>query len=103
MSMTYEQRVSARERLYLLQLLNQDPDKSMTEYELKQSMQALGQRMSGDALKQQLRWLEAQWLITVSNSTLVMTGMVIRLTERGLDVALGTPFDGVEPARNEVL
>ncbi|MBM94873.1 MAG: hypothetical protein CMI09_03350 [Oceanospirillaceae bacterium] len=101
--MEYSERIVQRERLYLLQLLTQDSDKSMTEYELKQSMQALGQQMSGDSLKQQLRWLESQWLITVSSSALAMTGMVIRLTERGLDVASGTPFDGVETPRKEVL
>lgn len=102
--MQYSEEVTQRERLRLLQLLNQDGDKAATEYELKQAMAAMGRSIAGDKLKDQLRWLEQQWLVKIQPSLIESTGMVVRITERGVDVATGaTVMDGVEQPRREAL
>lgn len=102
--MQYSEEVTKRERLRLLQLLNQDGDKAATEYELKQSMAAMGRSISGDKLKDQLRWLENKWLVKIEPSLIESTGMVVRITERGVDVATGvTVMDGIEQPRREAL
>jgi len=101
--MNFSDRVSARERLIVLQLLMQDADNAVTEYELKQSMAAVGQTITGQDLKDQLRWLERQWLVKLEPSLLDSTGMIVRITERGADVVSGAmSVDGIEKPRKEV-
>lgn len=103
MSLSFKERVTASERLIVLQLLAQDADNAVSEYGLKQSMAAVGQAVSGGALKDHLRFLEAQYLVRLAPSLLANMGMIVQLTERGLDVANGLePVDGVDKPRKEV-
>lgn len=85
--MSYQQLVIEDIRLGVLQLLEEDADYAYNENLLQRMLE--GQRAHGigfDLLRNQLRWLEEQGLVTLDDAADVWT---VRLTRRGEDVALG--------------
>lgn len=74
-------------RLLVCQFLEADPGYDIHEYRLSDMLGAYGLRVSADTLRAQLAWLAEQGLVRLSA---VGSGQLVRLTERGLDVASGT-------------
>lgn len=85
--MSYRDIETAGIRLAALQLLEQDPDYSHNEQILQRMLEAhYAHGVSGDRLRTELRWLEEQGLVAITD---VVGLYVVKLTRRGEDVALG--------------
>jgi len=81
----YRVAVTEDQRLLILQALAIAADYTAHEHLLREALATHGQRLSGDALRGQLAWLDEQGLLT----TLGDQVRVARLTLRGEDVANG--------------
>ena len=75
-----------RRRLSALQLLAEAPEYSHNDAVLRAGLSAVGHPVSADALRADLAWLAEQGLAAVEA---VGEVRVVRLTERGEDVAAG--------------
>lgn len=84
--MSYRDIVIADIRLAVLQLLEEDPGYSYNERILKRLLGELGHDVSTDQLRTQIAWMQEQGLVT---SEQVADLLVVRLTNRGEDAALG--------------
>lgn len=94
--MSYRDLVEADCRLAILQVLEEDPDYSHNERILQGALARLGHSLSGDRLRTEVRWLEEQGLVSISDVGVY----VIKLTRRGEDAALGRArVDGVARPR----
>ena len=94
---TYNKIIQADRRLNVLEVLHQDADYSHNEHILKSVLESLGHGISTDLVRTELRWLEEQGLVSVED---IGSVLVARLTERGVDVALGrSRVDGIARPR----
>lgn len=84
--MSYRDLVNGDIRLAALQLLEQDPGYSYNERILKRLLASLGHEISSDQLRTEIAWLSEQGLVTTEQ---VAEILVVRLTSRGEDAALG--------------
>jgi hypothetical protein len=78
--------VEEDQRLLILQTLVSSPDYTAHEHLLRQALSEEGQRLSADAMRVQLAWLDEQGLLT----DLGQRVRIARLTQRGEDVASGS-------------
>lgn len=85
--MGYSEIVAADIRLCILQALAEDADYAQNEHVLDAVLTSLGHSLPGAQLRAQVAWLEEQGLVTLDNVANVV--MVVRLTDRGNDVAKG--------------
>jgi Fe2+ or Zn2+ uptake regulation protein len=92
--MSFADVLAGDQRLLILQLLEQDADYSHNQRVLHAGLDAMGHAVSMDAMRAQLRWLEEVGLVKVSEMEGI--GMIVRITQRGVDVARGrSKVDGV--------
>lgn len=93
--MDYTEHFSAHVRITILRLLAGQADYRLNSSLLADGCDAMGIAVTRDGIRTQLAWLAEQGLLTNKD----MDRLVIaRLTERGLDVALGkTRVPGVKP------
>lgn len=84
--MSYTKIVLENMRLVVLQALEEDPDYSHNESVIQGVLSTFGHSPSQDKLRTELHWLQEQDLVTLDDIGGVL---VIRLTKRGEDVALG--------------
>lgn len=95
--MSYEEIVAGDQRLVLLQILEEDVGYAHNETVLQHALGAMGHGVSSDRLRTELAWLAEQGLITIEH---VGNLQVVKLTNRGEDVALGrTRVPGVARPR----
>ncbi|MFH1984134.1 MAG: ArsR family transcriptional regulator [Pseudomonadota bacterium] len=93
----YADLVTADIRLVMLRTLAEDPGYSLNESVLQEVLAMFGHTISRDRVRTELRWLEEQGLVAVSE---VMNVLVGKLTGRGADVASGASHvDGVKRPR----
>ncbi len=84
--MNYAEKVTADQRLRILQALAQDNGYSHNEHVLASLLDNLGHAISGDKLRTELLWLAEQGLLEVGG----VSGMMVAiLSIRGHDVATG--------------
>ena len=96
MAENFSERVREEQRLILLQHLQAQNEYSSHEHLLREALAQLGQRISADALRAQLAWLEEQGLVMLAGEHI----QVATLTLRGSDVATGaTRVPGVARPR----
>lgn len=84
--MSYADIVTEDQRLAVLEALEGDPDYSHNEHVLGRLLQAVGHGVSSDRLRTHVAWLQEQGLVAVEDVSGVL---VVRLTRRGEDAALG--------------
>ncbi len=84
--MSYADIVTEDQRLAILEALEGDPDYSHNEHVLGRLLQAVGHGISRDRLRTHIAWLQEQELVAVEDISGVL---VVRLTSRGEDAALG--------------
>ena len=84
--MSYAQIVSESIRLIVLQFLEEEPDYAQNEGVIKTGLGVFGHHISRDKLHTELSWLSEQGLVTLDTVSGVL---VVKLTQRGEDVALG--------------
>jgi len=93
---SYNDIITADIRLALLRLLEQDANYSHNEYVLQRALESIGHGISADKLRTELRWLEEQGLVAVTDGSV----FVAKLTARGADAALGRArIDGIARPR----
>jgi Fe2+ or Zn2+ uptake regulation protein len=98
--MSYRDIVTQDLRLAVLQALEEDPDYSHNEQVIQRVLGALGHGVSADRMRTELRWLEEQGLVHLEDAASLL---VVRLSRRGEDVALGRArVDGVARVRPRV-
>ena len=87
MTSTFDELLSKDRRLVILRALN-DQAFSLNDSVLQVVLEEFGHRVSRDAVRTELAWLEEQKLVTLEH---VGNGKVVvaTLTERGGDVATG--------------
>ncbi len=73
-------------RLAILEVLEQDADYAHNEAVLQTALGALGHGVSRDRLRSELAWLAEQGLVSVTDAAGIQ---VAKLSERGMDAALG--------------
>ena len=84
-------------RLAILEVLEQDADYAHNEAVLQTALGALGHGVSRDRLRSELAWLAEQGLVSVTDAAGIQ---VAKLSERGMDAALGrTRVPGVARPR----
>lgn len=94
----YPDMIKQRQRLLILQVLTEDAGYSHNEAVLHTTLASMGQGISLDALRAELRWLEDVGLVTVEEVKIV--GLVVTINTRGVDVARGLArVDGVARPR----
>lgn len=92
--MTFEERVAASRRLYILVLLAASPGGSANEALLQAALDGYGHKPSLDQVAGDLAWLAEQGLVEASALHGLNMG---RITARGEDVAAGrAKVPGVE-------
>lgn len=74
------------QRLVLLRTLSELPGYRSNSSVLNQMLNSYGHHMSRDATKTELVWLSEQGLVSMED---LDTVLIVRLTERGADVAAG--------------
>ncbi len=84
--MAYAQFEQEERRLVVLRLLSEDADYRTNSSMLEQGLELYGLNVSRDRLHTDLVWLAEQDLLTAEQ---VQSVMVVKLTQRGLDVANG--------------
>ena len=84
--MSYSQIVTENIRLIILRALEEDADYSHNETVIQGVLEAFGYNLSRDKLRTELYWLQEQDLAVINDTSGVL---VIKLTQRGQDVALG--------------
>lgn len=82
---TFRAALDEDQRLLILQALAGAADYTAHEHLLREALAAHGQRLSADALRVQLAWLDEQGLLSALGDQV----RVARLTLRGEDVANG--------------
>lgn len=87
--MTYAQIVTEDRRLCILRLLRDAPGASVNHYVLQTALDALGHKVSRDAVRADAAWLAEQGL---ADMEAVNEIAVLTLTGRGDDVAAGRAF-----------
>lgn len=75
-------------RLELLRILQQDADYETNAGLLQTGLQYRGYAHSADAVRTQCVWLQEQQLVT-TRALVDQGSLIVKLTERGEDVALG--------------
>jgi len=85
--MNFGNLVAEHQRLLILQMLEQDAGYSHNEAVLKSGLAAMGHAISTAALHSTIDWLSDAALVTSDDVESV--GKVVKITSRGLDVALG--------------
>lgn len=83
--MSFETYAAEDQRLLILQCLVERGDYAAHEHLLRAHLAGLGHRVSQDALRAQLAWLDEQGLIALLGEQV----QVARVTLRGEDVASG--------------
>lgn len=84
-------------RLVTLRLLDEMPSFTSNSSLISTGLHGMGHAVSRDVVKTELRWLEEQGLIEITEAESVF---VVKLTERGQDVAEGRArVDGVKVPR----
>jgi hypothetical protein len=73
-------------RLTILQMLEQDRDFTANDTVVNRALDSVGFSVSSDKLKTELAWLQEQGVIELNES---MSMTIVKLTQRGQDVALG--------------
>lgn len=92
--MSFADVLSSDQRLLILQLLEQDAAYSHNQRVLCAGLEAMGHAVSTDVVRAHVRWLEELGLVKVSEMDGI--GMIVRITQRGVDVAKGRgKVDGV--------
>ncbi|WP_429885366.1 ArsR family transcriptional regulator [Geoalkalibacter halelectricus] len=95
--MSFAEVLAADTRLLILRSLCEDQGYSANESILQEMLALFGRNLSRDRLRTELRWLEEQGLVEVSEVTGVM---VAKINGRGCDVAAGVArVDGVKRPR----
>lgn len=95
--MSFADVVIADIRLVILKALSEDQGYSMNESVLQEVLLMFGHTVSRDRVKTELRWLEEQRLVTISD---VFGVLVAKIGSRGVDVASGASrVDGVKRPR----
>ena len=84
--MSFEDFEIEHHRLRILQLLEEDVDYSKNEHIIQGGLHAYGYGISAARLRTELHWLQEQGLVTIEEIGGVL---VVKLTMRGEDVALG--------------
>jgi len=74
------------QRLVMLRFLSEMPSYSSNSSVIYQALIRYGHAPSRDQVKSELRWLEEQGFVTIED---IETVLVVRLSERGADVAAG--------------
>ncbi len=77
---------TARRRLNILQLLNEDPDYSANETLVQELLEFCGYGVSMDVVRTDLAWLEEQSLLSLRD---VAGCKIATLRSRGVDAAKG--------------
>lgn len=85
--MSFGNLVAEHQRLLILLMLEQDAGYSHNETVLKTGLAAMGHAISSTGLHAILDWLSDAGLVTISEMDAV--GKIAKITDRGLDVALG--------------
>lgn len=83
---TLAQRVQEDQRLVILRVLNDAPGCTANEAILHAFLGDIGHECSREKVRTELAWLCEQGLVTYEE---LVTVMVARITERGIDVATG--------------
>lgn len=78
-------RVREDSRLAILERLHRQPDYTAHEHLLREALEAVGQRLSADRLRDHLAWLDEQGLLVLSGGAI----RIATLTLRGEDAARG--------------
>lgn len=90
---SYADIVNADIRLCVLQVLNEDAGFSHNAGVIKSALAVLGHRISYDSLLTHLGWLDEQGYVEIEHRPAGRSARsllpVVKLTERGADVALG--------------
>ncbi|MDH3999219.1 MAG: ArsR family transcriptional regulator [Desulfuromonadales bacterium] len=95
--MSFNDIVSADQRLVILQALDNDPGYDLNESILQALLGQYGHKVSRDKVRTELRWLEEQGLVSIK---LIFEIHVATLTGRGSDVAKGLAIvDGINRPR----
>lgn len=93
--MDYADHFNAHLRITMLRLLAGQADYRLNSSLLCDGCDAMGIAVSRDGIRTQLAWLAEQGLVTNADLDRLV---IAKLTERGLDVALGkTRVPGVKP------
>ena len=100
MSLSFAELIAADIRLVILRALAEDSGYSHNEAIIADILAAFGHRVSRDRLRTELSWLAEQNLVGVED----VAGLkIVKLTNRGLDVACGaTECPGVKRPRPEM-
>jgi len=82
----FQQKVAEDRRLVILRFLAEDADYAMNTSLLQTALEAVGHGVSRDLVNADAAWLEESELVHCED----LTGIrVVRITQRGLDVARG--------------
>jgi len=84
--MSFKKHLQEDRRLVILRLLNEANGHDLNSSILHAALNDFGHQPSRDLLHADIAWLEEQGLITSRSITSVV---VVKLTKRGVDVALG--------------
>ncbi|GAB0119463.1 VpaChn25_0724 family phage protein [Acidisoma sp. 7E03] len=89
--------VLARDRRrMMLACLKEDPGYALNERSLRMMLEHIGHNLSSDQLRDEALYLETHLLARVEKlPTSIGELWLLHLTEKGLDVANGTPHPGV--------
>jgi Fe2+ or Zn2+ uptake regulation protein len=84
-------------RIALLQGLEREAGRELSNEMLQRCLKAIGQHCSLAEVNEQINWLEARGY--VKNERLASSALVlVKITQPGIDVALGnTRADGIDP------
>ena len=83
---TFAQLQAENRRCAFLRFLNEDPDYCMNTSVLQTALEAIGHGVSRDVVNGDAAWLEEQGLVTCDDLGGII---VVKLTQRGADVAAG--------------
>lgn len=84
--MSYQKHITEHQRRSILSVLSENSDYSHNSAVLQMALHESGNSISSDKLLVELAWLAENGLITLKAEPTT----VARLTQRGLDVAMGT-------------
>lgn len=82
-------------RLTILRTLAEDHDLTVNEFVLRRALSTLGHEIAFETLRQDLRWLEEQRLVTLERIGAGEGVWVATASEDGVKVARGKPHPGV--------
>ena len=97
--MSYTDFETEQVRRLIIEVLDADPNYEHNEEVIRGELEAYGHRFSRDKLRTELHWLAEQGLVGIEK-THGLDLLLVRLTARGEDVALGrTRVPGVARKR----